>query len=324
MNNNFSEERDGIQRRLLLLLRENFELPFIRIKPIKKMVWQASTKNQHWILKEFSTLSLFKRQVFFTEELKENGFTQTYSIHPKPIILSDRVFGLIQFIEAGSGGNVNYQHRSDIKDVFLLLQTYHQATSNISNTVREQMPVFEQINKWKKRLTDFRQTLSLYTQHPLRPQLSYFADLGDWALDKMQKQASFFTEEPHCIIHGDVASHNFIRDKKNRLWLIDFDLIALAPAHIDYLQLSNRILPHLNWELERLISFQPIQPFQTKAAFITALVYPTDIFREWLHFTRSHSLEQKRRWPMMETLLLKQFKQRMKFNKEIMKKVESL
>lgn len=324
MNNHFFEERDGMQHRLLLLLKENFELPFIRIKPIKKMVWQVSTKSQHWILKEFSTLPLFKRQVLFTEELKKNGFMQTYSIHSKPLILSDRVFGLLQFIEAKRGENVNYQQRSDIKDVSFLLQTYHQATTTISNAVKEQMPVFEQINKWKKRLTDFRQTLPLYTQHPLRPQLRYFADLGEWALDRMQKRAPFFTEEPRCIIHGDVASHNFIRDKKNRLWLIDFDLIALAPAHIDYLQLSNRVLPHLNWELERLFTFQPLQPFKTKEAFVTALVYPTDIFREWLHFTRSHALEQKRRWPMMEALLLKQFKRRMKFSKEIMKKVDSL
>lgn len=323
MNKDFFEERDGLNHRLLLLLKENFDLPFIRIKPIKKMVWLVSTKHQHWILKEFSTLANFKRQVSFTEELKKNGFMKTYSFHQKPFILGDRIFGLIQYIESQPGVRVNYQHRSEIKDVSFLLQKYHQATANISIAVKEQIPVFEQLNKWNKRLMEFRHTLHLHTQHPVRPHLSYFADLGEWALEKMQKQAAFFTEEPHCVIHGDVASHNFIRDKKNQLWLIDFDLIAVAPAHIDYLQLSNRILPHLKWELEHLFSFQALQPYKASEAFVTALVYPTDIFREWLHFTRSPSIEQQRRWPMMEALILKQFKQRMKFSKEIIKRVDS-
>ncbi|MBP1914907.1 thiamine kinase-like enzyme [Lederbergia galactosidilyticus] len=324
MNKDFFEERDGMKRRLLLLLKENFDLPFIRINPIKNMVWKVSTQNQDWILKGFSSLETFKRQVSFTEQLKKSGFTQIYSFHPKPFVQENKVFGLIQFIEAKKGRKVSYSHESDIRDVCFLLRKYHHATTNLSNVVKEQIPVFEQINKWKKRLIDYRYTLPLYSQHPLRSHLNYFAELGEWALDKLQNQAAFFKEEPNCIIHGDVASHNFIRDKNGQLWLIDFDLIALAPPHIDYLQLSNRVLPHLGWDVERLFSFQTLQPFKTKEAFLTALVYPTDIFREWLHFTRSHTLEQRRRWSTMEALLLKQFKERIKFSKEIMKKVKSI
>ncbi|MCJ7839914.1 aminoglycoside phosphotransferase family protein [Lederbergia sp. NSJ-179] len=318
------DERDGTNHRLLLLLKKYFDLPFIRMQPIKKMVWLLSTKNQHWILKEFSTQANFKKQAAFTEELRKEGFQQTYSIHPKPFILEKRVFGLIDYIESRADSKVDYQQSSQIKEVLVLLEKYHHSTANISKSVKEQIPIFEQIKKWNKRLIDFRHSLPLHTWYPVHSYLNHYAEFGEWALEKMQKHAAFFTKDPHCIIHGDVASHNFIRDKKNQLWIIDFDLIAVAPAHIDYLQLSNRILPYLDWDINRLFSFHPLQSFKNTQPFLAALVYPTDIFREWLHFTRGTSIEQKRKWPMMENLLLNQFKQRMQMSREIMNKIDAL
>ncbi len=90
---------------------------------------------------------------------------------------------------------------------------------------------------------------------------------ANWSLTGMKKAGSLFTNEPFVILHGDVAHHNFLRDSSGKLHLIDFDLISIGPAFLDYLQYANRILPYLDWSFERLAKFSQIQNFLSEAHF---------------------------------------------------------
>ncbi|MFK4997593.1 phosphotransferase [Bacillus sp. N9] len=89
----------------------------------------------------------------------------------------------------------------------------------------------------------------------------------EWALEQMKADPSFFQKEPHCIIHGDVAYHNFIRGKDGKLYVIDFDLIRIASAMIDILQFCNRILPSLRWDARQLFSFPRLRPYKENPSF---------------------------------------------------------
>ncbi len=88
-------------------------------------------------------------------------------------------------------------------------------------------------------------------------------------MEQLEGEHHYFLDQPHCIIHGDVAHHNFIRGKDEALSLIDFDLIGIAPSYLDLLQYCNRILPSLNWSAPALFSYKQIQPFEYEKSFLT-------------------------------------------------------
>lgn len=101
-----------------------------------------------------------------------------------------------------------------------------------------------------------------------RSSIKYFLDdyiiselisWANWSLAGMVRKRRFFQKEPSVILHGDVAHHNFLRDKNGKLHLIDFDLISIGPPSFDYLQYANRILPSIDWSLGKLGSLKEIE-----------------------------------------------------------------
>ncbi|MBS4176211.1 phosphotransferase [Lederbergia citrea] len=324
MNKSFIEERDGFDNRLLLFLKKKSGIPFINIKRLKQKVWLLSSTYENWIAKEFSSESKLTIQIAFTKELVDNGFIRTYSFHPQRFIVDNRIFGLIQYIEPVSENNFHYGNDNHISDSLQLLAHFHDTTSKFTSSFKNEIPNFRQIGKWNRRLMDFYYSMN---EHKLSPAYSYlqqFSRIGEWALNKLQDDELFFTSKPHCIIHGDLASHNFIKGKDGTLYLIDFDLISIAPSHIDLLQMCNRVLPALNWSSDRLFSLEQIRIYKETRPFLAALVFPTDIFREWNYFANSTAPERQRRWVFLEKLIFGQLKERMEFYRTMIEKVEAI
>ena len=128
-----------------------------------------------------------------------------------------------------------------------------------------------------------------------------------------KKIVPFFINEPYCILHGDVAHHNFLRDSNGILHLIDFDLISIGPPSLDYLQYANRILPSVDWSFERLSHFSQYQELLNEKAFLYALAFPADIFREWNRVIREGSYKDQRKYDQVMDLTIGQFYPRKKF-----------
>ena len=116
-----------------------------------------------------------------------------------------------------------------------------------------------------------------------------------------------------CVLHGDVAHHNFLRDSKGILHLIDFDLISIGPPSLDYLQYANRILPSLDWSFERLAQFSVYEKLVGEKAFLYALAFPADIFREWNRLIREGSYRDQNKYNQVMDLTIGQFYSRKKF-----------
>ena len=142
-------------------------------------------------------------------------------------------------------------------------------------------------------------------------------------MEQLEGEHRNFLDQPHCIIHGDVAHHNFIRGKDEALYLIDFDLIGIAPSYLDLLQYSNRILPftQLVLPLPYLVT-NKFQPHEYEKFFLTALVFPTDIFREWNHHVQSGAVWKNKKKAFLEKITIGEItKSRLEFNKIDQKKV---
>lgn len=322
MNLQMNESRDGYQHRLLLFLRKTTKIPFDHIHTIKEGVWFLRAKRRKYILKKFRSDLSLSIQIQLTEALRKHRFKRTYAMYPTPLAYNDDIFGLIQYIPPSIPHPYVYNHNKNIVDALVLLNQFHETTHQLINQFTNKIPTFNQLEKWKKRFARYQQHLLNECPRSISSHLNTFEQLGAWSLKKMDEHEGFFTDQSDYIIHGDVASHNFLKSTNGALYIIDFDLVAISPKHIDLLQMANRILPYLEWDVEKLFRFPFIKEYKSNPTFLAALVYPTDIFREWIHFCLENEKVQTNKWPMMKRMILNQYKARLAFSKQIMSKVE--
>ncbi|MBS4173679.1 phosphotransferase [Bacillus sp. FJAT-49736] len=316
-------EGDGGQRLLRYLSQITGE-KFIKITSIKDGVWLCHTDKKKWILKEFSSSSKLSAQIKLTELLLSNNFNHTYQFHPihleKHIKINQKIYGLIEYLENNTDGKkFTYQRHEHQNMALQLLKKFHEVTGKFTNELDKDLHEFNQIKKWKHRLNEFKENKKYLSKWLPNKYYYSFIDWSEWSIEYMEKNKAYFLQKPHCIIHGDVAHHNFILSNKG-LYLIDFDLAKIAPASIDDLQFCNRILPHLDWSLEKLFMHRELKVYKNDKAFLSALIFPTDLLREWNYFLKYE--ERRGLSSFLTEITFWEFKQREKFVEEVMKHIK--
>lgn len=85
----------------------------------------------------------------------------------------------------------------------------------------------------------------------------------------------------------------------------------------DFIQLGQRFLPYIDWNLEHLLDYQMVHHSQT-ASWLSAIVIPSDILREWLYFSRETTSSFR-----IENYLLK-MSENWKNRKELIRNVQKM
>jgi thiamine kinase-like enzyme len=302
--------------RLLSYFQSQFHEKIVQMVPIRKSVIYLKTDKNSYVIKGYHTNSRLRLQEAFTATLKKEGFTKTYLFLTSPIreqlFFEGTYFGCMEYIPPNKSVFAFHSHKNRQEGIELLEQ-FHQTTATFEARYRTLLPKGHLIEKWQERLNLFSNNL---------PYLAYFINdrfmkdilaWANWSLAGMEQNRSFFQHEPALILHGDVAHHNFLRDSEGQLNLIDFDLISIGPASFDYLQYANRILPYIDWSLERLSSLNQIKKYLHEPAFLFALAYPADIFREWNRMIREKSYTDHTKYKQVMDLTISQFYARKKF-----------
>lgn len=239
------------------------------------------------ILKGFNSYEKWDRQQVFTSLLKQKGFDQTYNMYkePPPFQLDGIWYSFIEYLPTNRNAFTFSSHADRIAGAELL-ESFHHTADKISLS----LPSINQGRKWQKRLALFRQNAKVIREHISDSIVNEWIAWGEWSLKGIMANQLYLNQERNTIIHGDCAHHNFLRKQDGTLALIDFDLIAKAPRIYDYLQYANRILPHLDNPAKDIWDYSQIKAYQENPAFLYALAYPSDIFREWnlLFKTRFH------------------------------------
>src|SRR5690625_6671391 len=75
-------------------------------------------------------------------------------------------------------------------------------------------------------------------------------------------------------VHGDVASHNFIQNEQT--FMIDFDLLRCGSQLYDYIQLGQRCLPHINWDIGDLLAYDMVSERDVRK-WLSAIIMPSDV-----------------------------------------------
>lgn len=306
--------------RLLSYFRSHFREDIIEMVPFRKSVIMLKTTKNSYMIKGYQTNNRLKLQEAFIRTLRKEGFSNTYQFVRLPVdemlYFDGHYFGGIEYIHPNKMP-FTFQTQKSRQEGIELLEQFHQVTRNFESRYRTLLPQSTIIKKWKERTNLFATNLPTLKYFMHEKYLTEMLDWANWSINKMEESRSFYMNEPFVVLHGDVAHHNFLRDKRWKLHLIDFDLISIGPEVLDYLQYANRILPFIDWSFERLKSHRKFDTLLKEKAFLYALVFPADIFREWNRLIREKSYTDHQKYNQVMELTIGQFLLRKNFIDDI-------
>jgi thiamine kinase-like enzyme len=317
---------DDYFNRLLSYFREQFKEKIVKMVKIREAVFLIRTEKNKYIVKGYSSNRKLVLQETFTATLRNEGFTKSYiylqAPYKEPLFFEGKYFGCIEYIKPNEK-SFSYRTYKNRAEGLELLEEFHHSTAAIEPRYRTLISTSDIQAKWTERSNIFSNNTSLIRYFLKDPFIDEMLDWSNWSLDGMKENCELFLKEPHVILHGDVAHHNFLRDSKGGLNLIDFDLISIGPECLDILQFANRILPHIDWSFEFLAHHKQIHKYLNERAFLYALAFPADIFREWNRMVREKALSDPYKYNQVVELTLGQFYLRRQFVKKLKKHMDS-
>lgn len=197
-----------------------------------------------------------------------------------------------------------------------ILEDFHGTTRNFYEEIS--VKHFKQLEKWQERFKDFKSNRHIIKKYVSSNVLQSWINWGEFSLKGLEKYERHLYKEKNCIVHGDVAHHNFFYKNDGVLYLIDFDLISKAPPIIDYLQYCNRIMPDIR-NIQELWSYKQLAKYKNNSAFLYALTFPTDVFREWNRIIREDLFYDQTFVHSVWKLTVEEAPQRFQLYKEIAK-----
>jgi hypothetical protein len=319
INRKRGDESENI--RLLSSFQEQFPYQIEELYTIRDHVFKINTTKGVFILKGYPSYSRLKMQETFTASLRKEGFHKTYSflqLNQDPIVYQNKYFGCLSFIEPHHR-SFSFENEIERQEGLTLLNEFHQITKSSVKRYQTILAEFNIQKKWLDRFDEFIKNTNVISKYIPNEIITEWVYWAKWSLDGINKHYSSIEKEHPVILHGDVAHHNFLRKKDGKLYLIDFDLISIGSNHMDLLQYANRILPFINWNLTHLYQYKAFIPLLTSPIYIYALVYPTDLFREWNRVIRQGSENDPKRLQMVINQSFLMLNQRQQFNKDLMK-----
>jgi thiamine kinase-like enzyme len=314
---------DSYQNRLFSYFQTQFEEKILQMQPIRKWVFLMRTEKDTYVLKGYSRSKL-KLQEAFTDTLRKEGFLNTYQfVTPnakEQLYFEGTYFGCTRYIQHNQAAFSFHAHKNRQEGIDLL-QQFHKVTHTFESRYRTLLPKGKIIDKWQERQTIFANNYPVLKFYLSKSSIQEMLSWAKWSLEGMEKNQSYFINEPYVILHGDVAHHNFLRDTKGKLYLIDFDLVNIGPATLDFLQYANRILPSIEWSFEKLKKYSVYRVYLRDEAFLYALAFPADIFREWNRAVREYSYSDHPKMQQLLDLTIGQFHERRKFVEQLKRKI---
>lgn len=268
-------------------------------------------EEQKFALKIFAQESRLQWQSSCLEQLAQRqttGIVPFYTnVQGSPINKIEgetHVFGVLPFIPGKALHPTHYSHLrhcSSLLGHFHSKAQYFQARNKKLD--RSNINRSEWLERLQQRLLMFSASLQTLKKQGGNKQegglLSFLSrfedDVKEWAQWVVrytpQAQLSQLEQEAQAkgqLVHLDVAAHNFMVTEENSYYILDYDLMQISPALMDVTQYIHRALLHYDWETdvveELLLAYQQERQLSALERLLLPylLVYPHDVFREWL------------------------------------------
>ncbi len=305
---------DPLQSRLLSFFQANIEEPIKKISLIRDQIFKIETHQKKYAGKGFSNADSLKKQKWLTKRLHKAGFNKTYHfLKTKPekgYLYKGKYYGILTWIEH-SNPVFRFNSNENCQAGVLLLKEFHDHTKKVLSKGDSYFGSIDYYQKWVERYRQFKSNVPALQSFVPSGIIEDILKWGEKSLKNIEYRSPYEKEE-RVILHGDVAHHNFIRSEKG-LYLIDFDLSSIGHPIHDYLQYANRILPFLQWDVNELIKLPGYSQLLEDPYFIYAILYPTDIYREWNRAIKHGLLGQEKTVKNLLNVTIDQYEKRLKF-----------
>ncbi|WP_373892923.1 phosphotransferase [Virgibacillus natechei] len=293
--NRFKQGDEFRYRLSSFLSEEGNLLPLERMSFIKASVFLIQTvDNEKLILKRHSKKDNVNLQWHFFEQIGESNAVpfKRYPNGRKIISRNNYYWTITPFIK---GEKLNYNLAADRLEAVKALKEFHHSAKNIH--INNGSTGDYLFTKWYQRLLLFKKTASIFKEFGFE---NLYKDIVQTTVIHLRHLTEFpwksfelAAESKGEWIHGDVASHNFLRQTCTHV--IDFDLLKCTTQLYDYIQLGQRFLPYINWDPDKLLAYQMVQEKDVKA-WIYAVCIPVDVMREWLHYLHEKPVSGRHRY----------------------------
>lgn len=287
MNRRRSIRDDSSLDRLYYFLVRKGRLSVQDLERIKPNVYNISTPSKKWIVKSYGN----KKKVRFLWEITsvlnaQKGFLTAPFV---PFPSGDKVLEnegkwwcLMPFIE---GESLTFSSSRDRLAAVSALHQLHDVTEGMKVSQQVNRPSY--LTRMEKRLAKFLKTREIFFQYGHYPLYSRIKQLCVHAFRQME-QVNWDVIEDRSKnnghwIHGDCASHNFIRQGDD-IYVIDLDLMHQAPYVLEWLQLAQRFLYASQWSFYSLNESFTMRQYMKSPYFQRGLLFPGDLLREWIFF----------------------------------------
>ncbi|WP_409301913.1 phosphotransferase [Peribacillus sp. SCS-155] len=292
------------------------------INKIRNEVYLLSLQDgTKFIIKGFPDQHKWAVQRKLSALLERSRFSNSYKFITTldPFKYNRILYSFIEYIPPHEK-RFDFDTMNNRREGMELLSRFHEHSAVFVPNFNDKLPRFQLLRKWSERFYLFLHNLPIIRRFVAIDILDQWIWWANWSLRGVFANLQYETLERQVIIHGDVAHHNFLRSKDGNLYLIDFDLIAIAPPMFDYLQYANRLLPVIASH-EEIWAYPQLAAYRYNQLFLYGLAFPTDIFREWNRVISSGLSKSDEQIYYVWKLTAKHFPFRMALNHAILEMV---
>lgn len=275
---------------------------------LKPNVWKWQVGRDQYSLKKYKDVAEAEKIRFIHQKLLE--MNQSYILPIQPY--SDQL--VIQQPWVEDGGKVQFDNLRDRQESLRLLKKLHRTGELIKWKRCSYLHEIDLIRKWEHRLEKWQFATSFLHIHLGESKTQQITKYAQQALQNIEPLSS----GNKTILHGDVVHHNFVRNQNGQMYLIDFDLACVGPKEVELILWIHRVLPHLDYNLQKLISQNPSLKTLTAKEF-KYLLFPNELLREWLYATTLSNQQLKSFIPKLKIFTDKTLKMLPKLQIEINK-----
>ncbi len=274
---------DFVVNRLFLFCQKN-GVYVNETNMIKHSVYLLDTDRGLKILKGYKRQEKIQRIYEFLNQMMDHSvnYVVNYEWFPTGELVceDEQVYWTLQpYVQCER--KFTYKKKKDRMDAIELLHDYHDVSKKVSEDNRFSFDTYSLIQQWSQRLKVFQTNFPMLQMYMSTSQIMSIISWSEQALNYLKKYEKEEDELGQAVIHGDVASHNFLRVNDQQIMMIDFDLASYAPVIYDYIQLAQRYLVYINCSLKRLSSHPSLCYLFQNRFFLSALLFPSHVVREW-------------------------------------------
>lgn len=259
----------------------------LSIKPFRRHWVIYTADRRKWQLKVMESSSHLKWWCALDKELRARGF-----VSMPPVYTDGARYLLTPWIQ----GNVcQYQNPVQSVQIIKQLARFHQAGRGLLTPPKQEVAfllydrLYERLKRFYHLMKQVKQIQGEFGQLLAEVGPQFYRD-GWEAWEQLirlpLRDFTLWQRKNHYLAHRDLASHNWLWDRNNRIWLIDFDTAEYDSQLGDLWQILGRMAAEQQWDpsaLQRLLagyeSICPLSAFERKLLLIL-LRFPNEFFRE--------------------------------------------